>query len=56
MRTWFMITVVAPLAFRLGLNLNRVFFPKLARERGEPWSMRALRATTDERDCDESMK
>jgi hypothetical protein len=47
-----MVKVVAPLAFRLGLNLNRVFVPKLARERGEPWTARALRAKACERDRD----
>jgi hypothetical protein len=44
MKGWLMFRVVAPLAIRLGLNLNRVFFPKLARERGEPWTMRSLRS------------
>ncbi len=41
-RGWFMIHVVARVAIFFGLNLNRVFCPKVARERGEPWTMRGL--------------
>lgn len=44
MLDWFRLRIVAKVAIRLGLNLDRVFFPRLARERGEPWTMRAIRA------------
>lgn len=47
MRDWIMQRVVARLAIRLGLNLNRVFYPRLARERGEPWTMRELQKQSD---------
>lgn len=40
---WFMLRVVARVAIFLGLNLNRVFFPRLAKQRGEPWTMKGLR-------------
>lgn len=40
---WFMFRVVARVAILLGLNLNRVFFPRLAKQRGEPWTMKGLR-------------
>lgn len=41
----FMTLVVARAAIFLGLNLNRVFFPKLAKERGEPWRIKGLRGS-----------
>jgi hypothetical protein len=42
MLDWLMLRVVARMAIALGLNLNRLFYPRLARERGEPWTMRAM--------------